>query len=180
MSADPMPTDATSADTIFLGGDIITMDENNPTAEALAVKDGKIIAVGKLDEILPKLAGQKTTVVNLNKQTLMPGFIEPHQHAVQMALMSNLHVNVSGYDHTSYDEVNAKMKTTIAEVDPSTQTKSWCIFFGWDPELLPDLPILTADFLDQEFTTEIPILVLGQSGHVAWANHKALEVRGQS
>ena len=72
------------ADYIFFGGDIITMDETNPSAEALAVKGDKIQAVGKLDKVFA-LAGPSTQVIYLNRQTLLPGFIEPHQHAIIMA-----------------------------------------------------------------------------------------------
>ena len=72
------------ADFIFYGGNIITMDENNPSAEALAVKGDIIQAVGKFDEVFA-LVGQSTEVIYLNHQTLLPGFIEPHQHATMMA-----------------------------------------------------------------------------------------------
>ena len=56
----------------------------------------------------------------------------------------------------------------------------WGIFFGWDPELMSDLPILSATFLDNTFSSTIPIVVVGQSGHVAWANTPALDVSGVS
>lgn len=65
------------ADFFFYGGNIITMDENNPSAEALAVKEDKIQAVGKFDEVLA-LTGPTTKFIYLNHQTLLPGFIEPH------------------------------------------------------------------------------------------------------
>ena len=71
------------ADFFFFGGNIITMDENNPSAEALAVKGDKIQAVGKFDEVLA-LTGPTTEFIYLNHQTLLPGFIEPHQHAIMM------------------------------------------------------------------------------------------------
>lgn len=159
-----------AADTIFLGGDIITMDENNPSVEALAVRDGRVIAVGNLEDIVSLHEGKETVVVNLNKQTLLPGLIEPHQHAVLMALHKCMFINISGYDHATYEEIRIVMVNALARRD------SWCVFFGWDPELVRDLPVLTADFLDREFSSEIPICVWGQSGHVLWANHKALEV----
>ena len=73
------------ADFIFYGGNIITMDEKNPSVEALAVKADRIQAVGQLDEVLA-LAGPATQVVYLNHQTLLPGFVEPHQHATMMAM----------------------------------------------------------------------------------------------
>ena len=57
------------------------MDENNPSAEALAVKGDKIQAVGKFDEVLA-LTGPTTEFIYLNHQALLPGFIEPHHHAI--------------------------------------------------------------------------------------------------
>lgn len=76
---------SSQADYIFYGGDIITMDEKNPCAEALAVKGDIIQAVGKLEEVFT-LAGPSTQVIYLNQQTLLPGFIEPHQHATMVAM----------------------------------------------------------------------------------------------
>lgn len=73
------------ADFFFYGGNIITMDENNPSAEALAVKGDRIQPVGKFDEVFA-LAGPTTEVIYLNHQTLLPGFIEPHQHAIMMVM----------------------------------------------------------------------------------------------
>ena len=73
------------ADFFFYGGNIITMDENNLSAEALSVKEDKIQAVGKFDEVFA-LTGPTTEFIYLNHQTLLPGFIEPHQHAIMMVM----------------------------------------------------------------------------------------------
>ena len=68
------------------------------------------------------------------------------------------------------------MNTEIAKLDPGATPLPWAMFFGWDPELIPNMPTLSADFLDG-FSTTFPVVVIGQSGHVAWVNHKAFEVR---
>ena len=65
---------SSTADVILYGGSIITMDEKNPSAEALAVTGNLITAVGKLDEVFA-LAGETTKVIYLNQKTLLPGFI---------------------------------------------------------------------------------------------------------
>ena len=65
------------------------------------------------------------------------------------------------------------MTSEIAKLDPG----EWAMFFGWDPELISNMPTLSADFLDNEFSKKFPVVVIGQSGHVAWVNHKAFEVR---
>ena len=68
------------ADYIFYGGSIITMEEGKPSVEALAVKGTIISAVGKRDEVFA-LAGPSTE---------LPGFIEPHSHAVMMAALKTV------------------------------------------------------------------------------------------
>ena len=55
-------------------------------------------------------------------------------------------------------------------------SSNWGLFFGWDPELVPDLPTLSAAYLDTTFPSNIPMAVVGQSGHVAWVNSEALTV----
>ena len=78
------------ADYIFYGGSIITMEEGKPSVEALAVKGTIILAVGKRDEVFAS-AGPSTEFVHLNdRQTLLPGFIEPHSHAVMMASLKTV------------------------------------------------------------------------------------------
>ena len=67
------------------------------------------------------------------------------------------------------------MEETISSLDPNSDRPPWALFFGWDPELIPDLPRLSKEVLDQ-LSTEIPICVRGQSGHVAWLNQKAFDV----
>ena len=84
-------------------------------------------------------------------------------------------VKVDGYDYDSYADVKTKMEGTIKSLDPNSVPLPWALFFGWDPELIPDLPRLSKDVLN-EFSPEIPICVIGQSGHVAWVNQKAFDV----
>ena len=166
---------SSEADFILFGGDIITMDNRNPTVEALAIKGDKILATGNFDEVFA-LSGPCTQLIYLDNQTLLPGFIEPHQHAI-FATKFRGSVNISGYYFDSYKDIETKMKTEIAMVDTGKGDRvKWCVFHGWDPELIPDLPILSADFLD-ELSRDVPIVVLAQSFHVAWVNHKAFEVK---
>ncbi len=56
----------------------------------------------------------------------------------------------------------------------------WCLFFGWDPELIADLPALSMTFLDENIASDVAIGVIGQSGHVAWANTLAFQESGVS
>ena len=87
----------------------------------------------------------------------------------------DLFVKVDGYDNHSYTDVETKMEQTIASLDQNSVPLPWALFFGWDPELIPDLPRLSKEVLN-DFSTEIPICVIGQNGHVAWVNQKAFDV----
>ena len=169
------------ADIVFFGGDIITMDESNPTAEALAVRNGKVVAVGNMEQVF-KHVGHKTEVIYLNQQTLMPGFIEAHQHAVMLALSHFLYIDVSGYKYRTAEEVlqviTDHVEAAASGWKPGTPLP-WCVFMGWDPEIVPNLPTLSATYLD-EISTTIPIMIVAQNGHAAWVNHKAFEIADSS
>ena len=91
------------ADIILYGGDIITMEEPEtpsgsdppPKVEAVAIRGDTILEVGSMDKVFA-YAGNQTQVIFLNQQTLMPGFIEPHQHATLCALTRSQYTNISG------------------------------------------------------------------------------------
>src|SRR5437879_3802611 len=70
---------APSADLVLLGGKIWTVDRAQPEAEAIAVREGKILAIGKTADIRV-LAGPKTRVIELNGRRVLPGFIDSHVH----------------------------------------------------------------------------------------------------
>ncbi|XP_022092692.1 uncharacterized protein LOC110980377 [Acanthaster planci] len=98
------------ADIIFYGGDIITMEEPHanslgsaadppPKVEAVAISGDTFLEVGTIDKVF-RHAGKKTQVIFLNQQTLMPGFIEPHQHAILCARMRNSKfIKISAIDY---------------------------------------------------------------------------------
>jgi predicted amidohydrolase YtcJ len=71
-----------NADTIYMGGDIVTVDDKKPTAEAVAVKDGKIIAVGTRAEVEKAHNGPATYVSDLAGKTMLPGFVDAHSHYI--------------------------------------------------------------------------------------------------
>ncbi len=75
---------AQDAETIFINGKILTADAQFSTQQALAVRDGKIAAVGSTAQIR-KLAGAKTRVIDLGGRTVIPGLIDSHMHAIRVA-----------------------------------------------------------------------------------------------
>ncbi|MEY3777663.1 MAG: hypothetical protein RIR83_1715 [Pseudomonadota bacterium] len=99
-----------NADTIFYGGDIVTMNQAQPKAEAVAIQDGKIIGVGSFTN-LKKLQGEGTKLINLNGQTLMPGMVEPHVHIMGTAFSEEIFLNLSNFTmpHDTLDSLVAKL-----------------------------------------------------------------------
>ena len=87
------------ADVIYIGGDIITMNDSRPTAEAVAVKDGKILAVGTRPEVEKEYKGNATKIVDLAGKTLLPGFLDAHSHyfsSLTVASQCNLYPPPAG------------------------------------------------------------------------------------
>lgn len=160
------------ADTIFLGGKIVTVDDANPTAEALAVRDGRIVAVGSRDSV-ETWRGYGTKTVDLKGQTLMPGFVEPHTHAENAAWIYQW-VDISGFTTPTSADVRRKLKAAVSEAEKAGN-EEWVAAFGWDPILTPDLTEPTADELD-EIAPDNPLIIMLQSMHTVYANHKAMEV----
>ena len=172
----PLVIDDGPADIVFMGGDIFTMDDKNPQAEALAVKGEQILAMGNYADIEPKIKHGHTKIVSLDGKTLLPGFIEAHQHAILLAGARFLYVDIAGYGQDRQlrdrNQVMDIIKTKVSKADPG----EWCMFLGWDVELIPTLPELSAEEIEKTFSKEIPILIMAQSGHSAWVNHKIFEV----
>lgn len=71
---------AQAADTIYVGGDIVTVNDAQPTAESIALKDGRIVAVGSRIDVEKARKGTATRIVDLAGRTLVPGFIDGHSH----------------------------------------------------------------------------------------------------
>ncbi len=164
-----------NADTIFYGGDIVTMNQAQPKAEAVAIQDGKIIGVGSFTN-LRKLQGEGTKLINLNGQTLMPGMVEPHVHIMGTAFSEEIFLNLSNFTmpHDTLDSLVAK----LTAYGKNIKDGDWINAFGVDPSRTePFMSELTADILDKVSTTK-PIFILNQSMHIAYVNHKALEVAG--
>ena len=77
------------ADTIYVGGDIVTINDVQPTAEALAVKGGRILAVGARADVESAHKGDATKIVDLAGKTLLPGFLDSHSHYVSALSVAN-------------------------------------------------------------------------------------------
>jgi len=169
-------TSTRAADVIYTGGDIVTINYAQPTAEAVAVADGKIIAVGKKPDVL-KHKGNATKMVDLQGKTLMPGFFDAHSHLLQVTLWA-ISADLLPPPMGSVDSME-KLKAVLLSYKAEKKLKQgqWIVGLGYDDTLLSEKRHPTRDDLDQ-VSTENPIFIIHISGHLASANSKALEIAG--
>jgi predicted amidohydrolase YtcJ len=169
---------AVPADTIYSGGAIITVNELQPEAEAVAVRGGKIVAVGYRDEVM-KLKDAQTKLVDLGGKTLLPGFVDPHSHVFNsgiQAVSANLLPRPDGKVNT-IAELQAVLKTWVVDNAKITGKYKWIIGFGYDDAQLKEQRHPTREDLDQ-VSKELPVVIVHQSGHLGVMNSKALEIVG--
>lgn len=168
-----------TADTIYVGGTILTMAGDSPQyVEALAVKDGKILFVGSKDKAMA-LRAKSSRLVDLGGNTLLPGFIDAHGHAWMTGfqkLSANLLPPPDG-EGKDVAALVAQLKDWKEKNGLIMQRTGWIIGFGYDDSQLAEKRHPTAAELDQ-VSTDMPVLIIHQSSHLAVMNHKALEVSG--
>ena len=166
------------ADTIYHGGDVVTIDDKNPTAEAVAVKGGKIIAVGTKADVL-KLKGDNTKLIDLSGKTLLPGFVDGHGHCLYVGVQAASANLLAPPDHTVKDiaDLQAELKKW-AEGETAKKFKV-ILGFGYDDAQLMEQRHPTRHELD-EVSKDLPVLIIHQSSHLAAMNTKALELAGWS
>jgi predicted amidohydrolase YtcJ len=155
------------ADVILRGGSVLTM--NGPKADAIALVDGKVLAVGGWDEVSAHRS-KSTDIVELDGRAVLPGFVEPHVHLIFTALTENLCVDTSPIAAPTKAAALAALRAAC-EQRPRGE---WVLGFGFDPSrLFPDHPGLTAEDLESASGGR-PVFVLNQSGHIGYVNHAAL------
>ncbi len=167
--------------TIYYNGDIITMEGDKPEyVEAVVQREGKIIFVGSKVEAF-KLFGKKAIKTDLNGKTMLPGFIDGHSHLYNVGFVSLCAILLPPPDGPGADFksiVNNVNKWKETENGQFITTKiGWIIGFGYDDSQLKEKNHPTKEILDK-ISTEIPVIIIHQSGHLATVNSKALEIAG--
>ena len=123
-----VPAWAQSPDTILVNGKILTVDAQSSVREALAVRDGRIVALGTSAEIR-KLAGPQSRVIDLQGRTVIPGLIDSHLHAIRAALSFTTEVNWIGV--RTLEEALGRVKDAARTMKPG----SWLIVAGgWNQQ----------------------------------------------
>lgn len=169
---------AQSANRIWSGGPILTMDDKAMRAEAIAESDGKIVAVGSRADVM-KLKGPKTEMIDLKGRTLLPGFIDPHGHMVVGGLQA-LSANLLAPPDGKVTDIPALLQTLrdwIAANKTAVDKTQLIVGFGYDQATLKEHRPPTKEELDT-VSKDIPILLVHQSAHFGALNSKALEIAG--
>ena len=166
------------ADTIYRGGPILTIDDDAPRVEAVAVRDGRIIAAGASADVMAH-EGEGTAIFELDGRAMLPGFVDSHGHVVMgglQALSANLLAPPDG-EVTDIAGLLDTLRTWAADNASTVEAVNLIVGFGYDQAQLAELRHPTRDDLDT-VSTEVPIIIVHQSGHFGAANSKALEVAG--
>ena len=163
------------ADLVLRDATIATLDPLQPEAQALAVRDGKILAVGS-DESISHYIGKQTKVMDLHGAFVTPGFIEGHGHLMGTgeALMQ---VDVG--KAANWDEIVVIMKAAVAKAKPG----QWIIGQGWQQAKWNKVPQPNVDGLPlpdslDAVSPDNPVLLNHASGHAIYANALALKLAG--
>lgn len=167
------PVASAGADRIYFGGELVTMDPARPSAEALAVKGGKIVALGTRAEIEGAWRAAGTELVDLGGKTLLPGFIDPHSHYFSSLTVAN-QVNVYAPPAGPGKDPASIVAELVKFRDAHRIPKGAIIqAYGYDENVMPGGVGLTRDDLDGEFPDN-PVLVQHVSMHGAVLNSAAM------
>src|SRR6266404_8347257 len=157
------------ADLVFKNGNIYTVDERQPHAEAIGVKAGKIIFVGS-NKAARAYEGKGTQVIDLHGNTVVPGMTDSHYHLMGVG-EREMTLNLEGT--TSLEDFLAKVKARVDRAKPGEWVtgRGWIETF-WKPPVFP-----TRWDLDK-IAPDNPVFLTRADGHGAVANSAALKIGG--
>lgn len=161
------------ADLIFKNGTILTLDEQNTVAGSVAVENGKIIGVWEDSEPpIDEMITGETEVVDLQGKTLIPGFIDTHNHLLGYAQVMNF-VQCGPPLVKNINDLLNKMSDKAKEKEEG----EWVFGFGYDDTALKEERHVTRSEIDAAVPNH-PVFISHISGHLGVANSKALELAG--
>jgi predicted amidohydrolase YtcJ len=156
------------ADLVLTNGKIVTMDAADSIAQAMAIAGGRIVAVGRSDDIRTRI-GPSTRVIDLSGRTATPGLIDTHVHFSETdALFS---VDLSGLDVKNMNDVLARVGAQVAKTKPG----EWVRGRGWDEGKLAERRYILASDLDKVAPNN-PVWLTNTTGHYGVANSYALKM----
>jgi predicted amidohydrolase YtcJ len=165
--------DTTDPDLVVYNAKVYTVDPQMPRAGAFAVKGGRFLAVGASDEI-KSLAGRRTRTFDARQMTIVPGFIDAHNHAPGAILLYEVLVgNPYDVEFVTVASIVEKLRARARETPPGT----WVEGYFFDDTKVKDNRALDIRDLDQ-VSREHPVAVRHRGGHTSYYNSKAFELAG--
>jgi predicted amidohydrolase YtcJ len=161
------PFERTEPDLILYNGNFWTVDPRTPRAQAVAIGNGRFIAIGSNEEVL-NLAAGRSRKVDLGQKTVLPGFIDAHTHPAESG---RLHLRQVDCDLRSIGAIQAALRERAAETPPG----QWVLGFKYDDTKTSEERRLTVQDLDAA-VPDHPVLVTHRGGHEAFANSPALKL----
>ena len=161
------------ADLVVFNARVYTVDDRAPKARAFAVKDSRFVAVGRVEDIKP-LIGPRTQAFDAKGMTVVPGFIDTHNHVRGNILLYEVLVgNPFEVEFVTIDSIVDKLKAKAQTLPPDTWVEGW--FF--DDTKVKDGRQLDVHDLDR-VSAEHPVVVRHRGGHTWFYNSKALAMAG--
>lgn len=166
-----------AADLVLANAVVATMDESNPTAEAIAIKNGKILFVG-LSNDAESFIGDSTEVIDLEGKFVMPGFIESHAHFLGLGKSKQI---LDLREAKNWDEVIAM----VAKACESARPGEWILGRGWhqekfDPAPNPNVNGYPVHYELSKASKNNPVMLSHASGHAIFVNEFAMKLAGVS
>ena len=167
--------DKEPADVVILGGKIYTVNEKQPTVEAVVVKNDKIEFAGTEKEAREWI-GDSTQVIDLKGKTMTPGFIEGHGHLMGVG---NNELNLDLMGVKSFEEIVEKVRVAVSLAKPG----QWILGRGWHQDKWDTKPNdmvkgFPSHHLLSKVSPDNPVFLSHASGHMSLANAKAMEIAG--
>ena len=159
------------ADLLLRNGHIITLDRDNRAVGAMAIRDGRILALGD-DGALAGCASSRTQLLDLHGRTVLPGLIDVHTHAMQWVKGI-----LRGEIDAGYPDVHSILEVTqaVAHRAATLPHGQWIVGSGWDDAKLAEHRYITRQDLDA-VSPDHPVYLKHLSGHLAVANSAALKL----
>src|SRR6478672_5816313 len=167
----PAATDPRDPDLVVFNARVYTVDAATPRAEAFAVKGGRFTAVGSTQDIRA-LAGKNTQLFDARQMTIVPGFIDCHNHAPGNVLLYEVVVgNPYEVEFVTIRSIVDKLRAKARETPPGT----WVEGYFFDDTKVQDKRELNVHDLDR-VSKDHPVVVQHRGGHTSFYNSKALEM----
>ncbi|MCK4318025.1 amidohydrolase family protein, partial [Candidatus Bathyarchaeota archaeon] len=156
---------------MLFDGKIVTVDDRDSIVEAVAIRDGRFVAVGGTDEVMA-LAGESTRVIDLKGKTAMPGIIDSHTHPGGIASRF-MEVDCRAPPVRNIHEILGMLKAKAEELGP----RNWVMGANFNDSKLEEKRHITRWELD-EAVPDNPVFIVADTGHQALVNSLAFEVAG--